>query len=312
MPAISFVVCVRGERVLLERLLKAAEGCYDELIVVHDGQENDSKTLSAPLAIDFSVLTTENCADTYRQPNGSPIAGSIHELVRNFRGRFYEGPRCYQQEPHWPFAWRQATHDWILRLDADEIPSGELQDWLHAFREAEEPTASISGYSCVWPLWNGQAIVTKSWPAGRAFLFHRQRVRFFGMVEQTPVPEMAFQPLPLILEHRPARKSYGLRNVLLRPQAYHWRRVIARSLLGRLRDLPRWRWIGDEWPTGWEQIRKHPLRTGLTRLLLWPPRALRDFWKHERQFLPAASVSGGIHHCLIAFEYWRLRRLKLR
>lgn len=36
MPKISLVVCLYKERDLLERLLQHAEGCYDDLVVVHD------------------------------------------------------------------------------------------------------------------------------------------------------------------------------------------------------------------------------------------------------------------------------------
>ena len=37
MPKISLVVCLYREKELLERLLKHAQGCYDDLVVVHDG-----------------------------------------------------------------------------------------------------------------------------------------------------------------------------------------------------------------------------------------------------------------------------------
>jgi hypothetical protein len=39
MTQISLVVCLYKERDLLERLLQHAEGCYDDLVVVHDGPE---------------------------------------------------------------------------------------------------------------------------------------------------------------------------------------------------------------------------------------------------------------------------------
>ncbi len=149
--------------------------------------------------------------------------------------------------------WGQAKHDWILRLDADEFPGAEMKQWLHTFRHAPEPPPEISGYTCIWPLWNGSREVTKKWPPGRIFLFHRQRVRFFGMVEQMPVPDGIYQPLDFILRHQPERKSYGLHNILVREQAYLWRERIANSLLGKPTDLPCWRWESEEWPLGWEQ-----------------------------------------------------------
>lgn len=276
MPALSLVICLHGEQDLLARLLRDVEGCYDDLIVVHDGLEAGDQP--------FSQAVTE--------------AG----------GLFFSRSRGFQQETHWPFAWSKAPHDWILRLDADEMPTAQLRDWLRAFREDDGPDDSISGYTCIWPLWDGQKVITRHWPAGRIFLFNRNRVRFFGMAEQVPFPDGRLESLPLVLEHRPARKSYGLGNLLARRQAYRWRRIIAHSLLGKPTDLPCWRWTDEQWPQIWEEIRRRPLWTGFRRLVIWPLRSLRDFWRHERKFLPAAAVSGGIHHCLIAIAYWQARR----
>lgn len=274
MPAVSLVVCVFHERDLLARLLNQAADCYDELVVIHDG------------------------ADTTNAQEVVLVAG----------GRFFERPREYQQEPHWPFAWGEAKHDWILRLDADEFPDEAMRAWLKAFRQSPEPPVGISGYTCIWPLWNGQREVTRKISPGRIFLFHRQRVRFFGMVEQVPVPDGQYQALDFILHHQPKRKSYGLHNVLMRKQAYRWRECIARSLLGKPTDLSCWRWDGPEWPLGWEQIRQRPLWTAVKRLLKGTLLCLRENWRLERRFFPLAAISGPVHHAMICFKYWSLRR----
>ncbi len=274
MPALSLVVCVYRQRDLLERLLHKADGCYDDLVVVHDGPDTDG----------------------------------VKDLAEKFGGRFFEHPRVGSLEGQSPFAWAQASHDWILRLDADEFPSEEMIGWLKQFRAAAAPAENLSGFTCIWPVWNGTRAVTSNWPKGRIFLFHRQRVRFFGMIEQVPVADGLYQPLDMILHHQPKRRSLGLRNVLLRKQAYHWRRVIAKSLLGSPTDLPCWRWESKTWPGDWEQIRQHPFRTAASRLVLGTFRTLRDQWRNERKIFPMAAINGPIHHALICFEYWRQHR----
>lgn len=274
MPAVSLVVCVHNERDLLQRLLRHASGCYDDLTVVHDG----------------------------------PDTSRTREVVEAAGGRFFERPREHQQEPHWPFAWGQAKHSWILRLDADEFPSDEMKNWLVEFRRAADPGETVSGYTCIWPLWNGRRVVSKYWPAGRHFLFHKQRVRFFGMVEAVPVADFAFVALPLVLRHEPTRRSYGIRNLLFRRQAYTWRNVIALSLLRPIVSLQTWRWETDAWPPTWEQIRRNPFRTALSRLAFGTARALRDQWLAEKRVFPMAALSGPLHHALIGLEFWRLRR----
>ncbi len=278
MPAISFVVCVRDQRDLLERLLQHCDGCYDDLLVVHDGPET---------------------TDPEKR---------VEPLVLNYGGRFFVRPRAYQQEPHWPFAWGQAKHDWILRLDADEFPSAKMKTWLANFREAAAPETSLSGYTCIWPLWNGRREITTHYSQGRIFLFDRQRVRFFGMAEQVPIADSRYEPIDFVLRHHPHRKSYGLHNILFRNQAYRWRALIAQSLLGKPTDLPCWRWTNENWPDHWEQMRRHPFRTAALRLLKSPLVTMRDQWKSEGKIFPLAALSNPLHHVLIALAFWRLRR----
>jgi hypothetical protein len=278
MPALSLVVCVYRQRDLLERLLRKTAGCYDDLVVVHDGPDMDR----------------------------------VRIFVEQCGGRFFERARAWQQEPHWPFAWTQAKHEWILRLDADEFPGEEMKTWLKEFRRAPEPADDISGFTCIWPLWDGRKIISEKWPAGRNFLFHKQRVRFFGMNEQTPIHDGRSEARGFILHHQPKRQSLGLCNVLLRKQAYHWRATLAQSLLGKPTDLPCWRWENENWPTDWECIRRHPWRTGFSRLTIGTIRGLRDQWRNEKRIFPRAAINGPIHHFLICFEYWRQHRQQKR
>lgn len=268
------VVCLHNECDELQRLLQHSAGCYDDLVVGHDG----------------------------------PDAGGVRAVVEAAGGRFFEGPRAFQQEPHWPFAWEQAKHDWILKFDADEFPSEAMKLWLQQFRTTPEPAVGISGYTCIWPLWNGHKAVSDKYFNGRIFLFDRRQVRFFGMVEQTVVPDGQFKPVNLILHHQPKRRAYGVRHILLRKQCSRWRQVIAQSLLGKPTDLPCWRWDSEAWPEDWEQIRRHPLRTGVARLIRWTFRGLRDQWRLERRFFPTAALTGPLHHLMIGLAYWRLQR----
>jgi hypothetical protein len=274
MPSLSLVVCVNDQRDFLERLLKNSEGCFDDLVVVSDG----------------------------------PDASNMRSLVNAAGGRFFEQPLEYQQESHWPFAWKEAAHDWILRLDADEFPSDEMKQWLETFRKEREPSESISGYTCIWPLWNGHSATSHKWPGGRNFLFHRQRVRFFGLNEQVPIPDGRYEALDLVLHHQPSRKSYGLHNLLMRPQAYRWRTRLVQALLGKPTDLQCWRWDSESWPIYWEEIRQRPIQTFWKRLILGPLRTLRDQWKIEKRFYPLAALHGSIHHALVCLAYSKARR----
>src|SRR5258706_2117387 len=274
MPALSLVVCVYGERDLLQRVLHHTAGLCEDIVVVHDG----------------------------------PDSSGVRRLVEDIGGRFFERPRAFQQEPHWAFAWEQAANDWILRLDADEFPSDALKAWVNNFKNAPEPDTSVSGYTCIWPLWNGTRSISRHWPAGRIFLFKKDRVRFFGMVEQVPVPDGKYVAVDLVLEHQPVRKSYGFRNLVFRKQAYQWRERIATSLLRMPADLACWRWEDRPWPPIWEEIRRCPLRTAILKLTIDPLRSLRSQWRTEKRFYFKAAVCAPIHHALIGVKLWQLRR----
>jgi hypothetical protein len=357
MPNISLVICLYKERDLLERLLQQAEGCYDDLVVVHDGveepvpsediggrrsiqsssainpssfinhqsqcyedgwmspEELSLKEPNAPpveIARDYAELPKDAPIPTgYRWKTGSPQPESIHELVSRYGGSFYEGPRCYQQEPHWPFAWWAATHDWILRLDADEYPSEELKNWLRSFREAEDPT-NTSGFECIWPLWDGQKSLYRGAPPSRRFLLHKRRVRMFGMVEQTPEADLTFSPLPHVLEHVPRRKSVGIGNLVLRKQAYRWRMVIACCLLNSPLDLPRWRWTREGWPTGWELKRRHPLRIAAKSVSIDFLRNILFFPRHNLPIDLSAAAATSLHQCLMSLTFFSVLLTKRR
>ncbi|HEY1660960.1 MAG TPA: hypothetical protein VGI03_00945 [Verrucomicrobiae bacterium] len=273
MPAVTLVVCVHLQRDLLERLIRESRGCYDELIVLHD----------------------------------IPDAQNVREVVEAAGGRFFERPPAFLQEPHWPFAWGQAKHDWILRLDADEFPGGEMKKWLLEFRNAPEPPAEVSGYTCIWPMWDGQCAITKKWPAGHLFLFNKQRIRFFGMCEMTPVPDGKLEPLDFILHHQPRRKSYGFYNMLIRGQSRRGSQFVAHCLLGKPTDLVCWRWQDENWPRHWEQIRQQPLWTGMKRVLRGAIGGMREQWRVEKRLLPMVAITTPLHQMRICIEFWRLK-----
>jgi hypothetical protein len=316
MPAVSLVICVYKERELLERLLYKVVDCYDDLVVVHDGAETNTAATSPrieeppkEMAFDYSKTEADSPIPSFYKTSLVPLrSSSIRDLVLERGGRYFEGPRCYQQEPHWPFSWQQARHNWILRLDADEFPSEELKTWLRTFRYLPEPCAEISGYTCIWPLWNGRRAITRLWPRDRIFLFDRRHVRFFGMVEQVPIPDASYQPLNFILNHQPMRKSYGVVNILFRKQAYRWRRVIARSLLKKVTELPCWRWTCPDWPSSWRRIYDHPLKYAIKSMLLFPLRQCAAMLKARETPRLSACLNPALHHFMLGLQVMEEKR----
>src|ERR1700736_4636237 len=154
MPKITMIVCTHGDRQPLTRLLERSRDCYDELLVIHDG----------------------------------PDFEDVRSLVLQYKGRFIERPRAFNQEPHIPFALGEAANDWILRFDSDEYPSPELREWLMQFRKQTEVGRDISGYSWICPAWNGRKAITRYWPNKVVRFFNRQKVRVISVCENGVQP----------------------------------------------------------------------------------------------------------------------------
>ncbi len=338
MPKISLVVCLHKERDLLERLLQHASGCYDDLVVVHDGPESaelgkwklesgtddmlyevgwespEDLSLREPdappikLARDFADLPPDGPMPTgYRLVQGVPATGSTHELVCKYGGRFFEGPRCFQQEPHWPFGWWAAKHDWILRLDADEFPSPKMKDWLIDFKGSGQSPLGVSGYNCIWPLWNGKVEKWTQRAPSRLFLFSKSLNESFGMAETQPMPFCcAPLPIPLLLHHQPRRKSYGISNLLYRNQAYSWRRVIALSLLKSPLQLPRWKYTKTLWPDHWENLKKQNLREAAYSSVRVGVGQMVYEVRHGSEILISAFLGTTLNQFLMAWTFKRV------
>lgn len=273
MPRVSLIVILHGDRIPLERLMQESSECYDELLVIHDGE-------------DFQDVRT---------------------LVAMYGGRFIERPRAYSQEPHVPFALENASHDWILRFDSDEYPSVELRSWLKHFRRSEDVPGNVSGYRFICPAWNGRRAITRNWPNKYMRLFHRERVRLVGVAEQAPVADFESKAEPMRFHHEPSVASQGIRNIL-KPRNRQIRRNLVAALAGSPLNHPRWRYESDRWPAGWQQVKDHPIRTAFFRLVVWPPRQAlamilsRDFpW-------PSVFTHAAIFHACVCFGVWRQQR----
>jgi hypothetical protein len=327
MPKVSLVVCLRNETAFLKRLLQNCSSCYDDLVVVHDGWEDtqlhpnspiskefkdaaDDPGLKKPgappweISLDYSKLK-KNASDPtgYRPISGAIPRSGLSKLVERHHGRLYVGPRCFQQEPHWPFAWWKARHDWILRLDADEYPSKEMRVWLRGFRKTAFALKNISGFSCLWPFWDGREEFFFTQMEWRPFLFHKQRVSFVGMAEQGPIPAFKWKSTGLTLHHRPHRSSFGLNYVLFRRQSYRWRKCIAASLMRRPIDLPCWHYSRETWPIHWAQIIQKPWSVGLRRFIRILAVNLGSMPKKGFKFFQSELFGAPFHQLLISWTY---------
>jgi len=112
---ISACLVVYNEAKNIRRCLESLRDAVDEIIVVHDGECQD-KTL---------------------------------EICREYDAKIFIRPHVGIMEAHLVLAIKQTQGDWLLRIDADEFLSDELENNLrHLVKEAEEE--GLSAYSFRW------------------------------------------------------------------------------------------------------------------------------------------------------------------
>ena len=273
MPAVSMVVCLCRERDFLSRLITRAEGCYDDLVVVHDGPDIDN----------------------------------IRSLVETRGGRFFERPRKFSGDGHYIFGWQQARCDWIFRPDADEYPGPSLTTWLRDFRLSPEPNPDVSGYELIIPLWSGSSQATTSWP-WRPTLIHRKRIRYIDVCEQWLIPDGRWARVPEVLFHEPQNRNFGASYLLSLTKRKRW---LYATVLGLMRPPTAWdcwRWYEPEWPKKWEVLRRHPLLAGLTRLFTSFWGNGRDMIQSGEPFKPLLLTHYPLHHWITCMAFRAVKK----
>ncbi len=112
------------------------------------------------------------------------------EIARSYNARVFQHPRVGFQDPARPFAMEQASGDWIINLDADEIVPRKLA--IHLRQIAKDNVADV----CAIPRLNyfsGAPLMHSGWaPEGD------RQLRFFrkGYLEFSPKIHALPQPAP--------------------------------------------------------------------------------------------------------------------
>jgi len=123
---ISTIIPVYNEEKIIGEALKSLKGVVDEIIVIHDGV----------------------CKD-----NTLKIA---RKFTKNIYVRHHKGRSAFQVD----FGLKKAKYNWILKIDADESLSKELQKNIKKLIKEKD----VGAFSFIHPLWDGKKCITKNWP----------------------------------------------------------------------------------------------------------------------------------------------------
>jgi glycosyltransferase involved in cell wall biosynthesis len=172
--SISACLVVRNEACVIERCLQSLVGVVDEIVLVHDGDCDDS-TL---------------------------------EIAERFGCRIYVRQLVGHAEATTVFAFEQARGEWIMSLDADEFLSQQLRDGLRELVSDEQ----VNGYELLWRMWDGERYITDDGPYKLA-LYRRANVHVLGVLHNPEWVDAPVKRIHLQLEHRPAYNNFALRTV---------------------------------------------------------------------------------------------------
>ena len=170
MKEISALMVVYHEEDVINRCLQSLSKVTDEIIIIHDGPCQD-KTLEI----------------------AKKYTDQIHEMEEH-KGI---GESWYIK------GFKLCNNEWILRIDADEYLSDELQNELRKLVK----TDTYDAYSFVWPMWDGEKYI--SFRALRKnFLFRKSKI---GFIDKFHYPIKVLGKIcnsNLIVHHKPRYNNW--------------------------------------------------------------------------------------------------------
>jgi len=164
---ISVCMIVYNDGEIIKTALESVKEIADEILIVHDG------------------------------PDKSNMKKICRKYTKNFFILLHKG-LC---ERHQAYLYRKAKFDWILKIDADEFLSKNLQRDIRKLIENE----SADAYSFIWPYWNGKRYITKAGPR-KIELYRKDKISYIGFANfGEPVIKGNTVKTNYVLEHHPQR-----------------------------------------------------------------------------------------------------------
>ena len=135
---------IYNEEKHIQRCLDSLRDKVDEIIIVMDGGSTDN----------------------------------TYEICKKYTDNIYILEHIGIGDYHLAFAFKKASYDWILKLDADEFLSREFRDNIKHLVKDE----NVAGYRFLWLLNDGKKYITKTQPYKLA-LFNKNKISYLGVID---------------------------------------------------------------------------------------------------------------------------------
>ncbi len=270
---ISAILAVHNEERVIRSCLESIKDVVDEILIVHDGPCED-KTLD---------ICNEYTKHIFVQPRKKMIALHLALLLR------------------------KVTYEWVLKIDADERLSSQLQKNIRKLIENPE----VDAYSFLWPFWDGKKETTKRWPKKMA-LYRLSKISFLGFPHwDDPKINGKIARVNLKLEHKttggnsPNWKSSvekGLKVYLLEQ---------ARYTLKDFKEFDQFQYNKTDFPIQIRIRRKFPLLSAIpfSILAFFKTFFTEEAWK-EGIIAVKESFYILIYYLVLGFRIYKLKKEK--
>jgi glycosyltransferase involved in cell wall biosynthesis len=265
---ITAVMVIRNEETLLKRALLSCFNVVDEIIIVHDGKCED-KSL---------------------------------EIARKYTDKIFEREYIGQAEKHRVFTFEQASHDWILQLDADEYLSKELQNALEKLI-----SNGADGFDVSWSTFHKNKHYF--WFRKR-ILFRKSKIYFIGISHEFAKPigkNVLIKTADFPLFHKPRYDNSTL--AVVRTKWKKWAKIHASQLIQDFEKIPKWNCSFSDWELHRRARIKHPLVLGMLATPLYHSFfATKSFLRHKKFLIIKLSLLASMYHLYLYYYIFKYKR----
>lgn len=273
---ISVISVVHNEEKLIKRCLDSVKNIADEILIMHDGLCKDN--------------TIKICKEY------------TNKIFMNKINVGLPGPLI-------PEMIRRAKGPWILKVDADEFLSPELEKNIRKL--IQNPKADA--YTFRWLLWDGKKHITKNWPTKMA-LYRKSKVSSFGFPHwDDPTVNGNIIKSNYKLEHRPKRSPIPSLKEILSRGLKKYGRLHAEYTLKPFEEFDSFQYPRKDFPLYFRFRRKFPLISAvpLTFAAFFKTLFVGGAWKEGYPAFNEAAQSF-LYYPYVGYLVHKLKKKKIR
>ncbi len=220
---VAMVIC--NEELLLRRCLESCADLVDEIVIVHDG----------------------------------PCQDKSLKIARQFTDKVFIKKKMGAPEPHRPFSFAQAKHEWILQLDADEYLAEDFRKALPELIKKD-----VIGYKVKWlEEYKGKYLFNMV----KEVLFQKRQVYFLGAPMEyvksvNAKQQLSFAPVSLMNSPLTLKSNYHSWSGY-RTKYSSFAKIQAKLYVTPFNEISKWNYPGLDWEPRTRLKIDHPLLLGI-------------------------------------------------